>query len=200
MSYKLEQLTCEDREKLVQHIKKDTQNLKNEYRTKMQIYKESLIGDKKIYDALFANYRQEYENYHFNDIQAITDEENRRMHKADSNIFSILVMAFIVILVLIVTGSGCWLLGKINSSLQSMSLANNVISAVEIAFLFAYTAFFCWITFNPFINKIYRWKDNSDAWKEFHRKRDEYAEFHAEEKLIEYKRNKANGNEWWNRQ
>lgn len=58
MSYKLEQLTCEDREKLVQHIKEDTKKLKNEYRTKMQIYKESLIGDKKIYDALFANYRQ----------------------------------------------------------------------------------------------------------------------------------------------
>lgn len=200
MSYKLRQLTCEDREILIQHIKKDTQNLKNEYRTKMQVYEESLIGDKKIYDALFANYRQEYENYHINEIQAITDEENRRMHKADSNIFSILVITFIVILVLIVTGSGCWLLGKINSSLQSMSLANNVISAVEIAFLFAYTAFFCWITFNPFISKIYRWKDNSDAWKEFHRKRDEYAEFHAEEKLIEYKRNKANRNEWWNRQ
>lgn len=163
MSYKLKQLTCEDREKLVQHIKKDTKKLKNEYRTKMQIYKESLIGDKKIYDALFANYRQEYENYHINEIQAITDEENRRMHKADSNIFFILVMAFIVILVLIVTGSGCWLLGKINSSLQSMSLANNVISAVKIAFLFAYTAFFCWIAFDPFISKIYRWKDNTDA-------------------------------------
>ena len=35
MSYKLKQLTCEDREKLVQHIKEDTKKLKNEYRTKM---------------------------------------------------------------------------------------------------------------------------------------------------------------------
>ena len=30
MSYKLEQLTCEDREKLVQHIKEDTKKLKSQ--------------------------------------------------------------------------------------------------------------------------------------------------------------------------
>lgn len=188
MSYKLEQLTCEDREKLVQHIKKDTQNLKNEYRTKMQIYEESLIGDKEVYDALLANYRQEYENYHVDEIQAITDEENRRSHKADSNIFAILEMAFIVIFVFIVVGSAYWLFGKINSSLQSTSLSNSVISVIKIAFLLVYPTFLTWITFNPFISKIYRWKDNSDAWEEFYRKRDDYAEFHAEEKLIEYRR------------
>lgn len=200
MSYKLGQLTCEDREKLVQHIKKDTQNLKNEYRTKMSIYKESLIGDKKVYDALLANYRQEYENYHVNEIQAITDEENRRSHKADSNICFILVIAFIAILLLIAVSSDFWLFGKIRSSLQSTSLPKSISSIVEIAFLFVYPLFLAWITFNPFIDKIYRWKDNSDAWEEFYRKRDEYAEFHAEEKLIECKRNKANGNEWWNKQ
>lgn len=188
MSYKLEQLTCEDREKLVQHIKKDTQNLKNEYRTKMQIYEEALIGDKEVYDALLANYRQEYENYHVDEIQAITDEENRRSHKADSNIFAILEMAFIVIFVFIVVGSAYWLFGKINSSLQSTSLSNSVISVIKIAFLLVYPTFLTWITFNPFISKIYRWKDNSDAWEEFYRKRDDYAEFHAEEKLIEYRR------------
>lgn len=200
MSYKLEQLTCEDREKLVQHIKKDTQNLKNEYRTKMQIYEESLIGDKEVYDALLANYRQEYENYHVDEIQAITGEENRRMHKADSDIFFVLVIAFIAILVLIAVSSDFWLFGKIRSSLQSTSLPKSISSIVEIAFLLVYPSFLTWITFNPFIDKIYRWKDNSDAWEEFYRKRDEYAEFHAEEKLIECKRNKANGNEWWNKQ
>lgn len=200
MSYKLEQLTCEDREKLVQHIKKDTQNLKNEYRTKMQIYEESLIGDKEVYDALLANYRQEYENYHVDEIQAITGEENRRMHKADSDILFVLVIAFIAILVLIAVSSDFWLFGKIRSSLQSTSLPKSISSIVEIAFLLVYPSFLTWITFNPFIDKIYRWKDNSDAWEEFYRKRDEYAEFHAEEKLIECKRNKANGNEWWNKQ
>lgn len=200
MSHKLEQLTCKDREKLVQHIKTDTQNLKNEYRTKMLICKEALIGDKKVHDALVANYKQEYENYHISEIQAITDEENRRMRKADSNIFSILVMAFIAILVLIGVGSAYWLFGKISSLLQSTSLPKSISSIVEIAFLFVYPVFLTWITFNPFISKIYRWKDNPDAWEEFYRKRDEYAEFHAEEKLIECKRNKANGNEWWNKQ
>lgn len=180
--------------------KKDTQNLKNEYRTKMQIYEESLIGDKEVYDALLANYRQEYENYHVDEIQAITGEENRRMHKADSDIFFVLVIAFIAILVLIAVSSDFWLFGKIRSSLQSTSLPKSISSIVEIAFLLVYPSFLTWITFNPFIDKIYRWKDNSDAWEEFYRKRDEYAEFHAEEKLIECKRNKANGNEWWNKQ
>ena len=166
----------------------------------MQIYEESLIGDKEVYDALLANYKQEYENYHVDEIQAITDEQNRRTHKVDSDILFVLVMAFIAILVLIGVSSSFWLFGKINSLLQSMSLANSIISIVEIAFLFVYPSFLTWITFNPFIDKIYRWKDNTDAWEEFYRKRDEYAEFHAEEKLIEYKRNKANGNEWWNKQ
>lgn len=74
MSYKLRQLTCEDREKLVQHIKKDTQNLKHEYRTKMYISKEPIIGDKEVYDALLANSKQEYETYHVNEIKAIDGE------------------------------------------------------------------------------------------------------------------------------
>lgn len=166
----------------------------------MQIYEESLIGDKEVYDALLANYRQEYENYHINEIQTITGEENRRMHKADSDILFVLVIAFIAILALIAVSSDFWLFGKIRSSLQSTSLPKSISSIVEIAFLFVYPSFLTWITFNPFIDKIYRWKDNTDAWEEFYRKRDEYAEFHAEEKLIEYKRNKANGNEWWNKQ
>ena len=199
MSYKLGQLTCEDREKLVQHIKEDTKKLKNEYRTKMYISKEPMIGDKEVYDALLANSKQEYETYHVNEIKAIDGEQNRRMHVSNSCVFVITIISFIAIFAFVIVSSGYWFFGKINSSLQSMSLANNVISAVKIAFLFAYTAFFSWIVFNPFCSKFHRWKSNSDAWKEFYRKRDDYAEFHAKEKLIEYKRNKANGNEWWNK-
>lgn len=74
MSYRLGQLTYEDRERLVQHIKEDTKKLKNEYRTKMYISKEPIIGDKEVYDALLANSKQEYETYHVNEIKAIDGE------------------------------------------------------------------------------------------------------------------------------
>lgn len=188
MSYRLGQLTYEDRERLVQHIKEDTKKLKNEYRTKMYISKEPMIGDKEVYDALLANSKQEYETYHVNEIQAITDEENRRTHTFNSWFFIITVIVFLAIYALIVVGLGYWLFEKINSSLQSTSLSNSVISAIKIAFVFVYPTFLAWATFNPFISKIYRWEDNTDAWEEFYRKRDAYAEFHAEEKLIEYRR------------
>ena len=129
----------------------------------MQIYEESLIGDKEVYDALLANYRQEYENYHINEIQTITGEQNRRMQVSNSCVFVITIISFIAIFAFVIVSSAYWFFGKINSSLQSTSLSNNVISAVKIAFLFAYPAFFSWIVFNPFCSKFHRWKINSDA-------------------------------------
>ena len=122
------------------------------------------------------------------------------MQVSNSCVFFITIISFIAIFAFVIVSSSYWFFGKINSLLQSMSLANSIISIIKIAFLFVYPVFLTLITFKPFIDKIYRWKDNSDAWEEFHRKRDEYAEFHAEEKLIECKRNKANGNEWWTKQ
>lgn len=113
MSYRLGQLTYEDRERLVQHIKEDTKKLKNEYRTKMYISKEPIIGDKEVYDALLANSKQEYETYHVNEIKAIDGEQNRRMQVSNSCVFVITIISFIAIFAFVIVSSAYWFLGRL---------------------------------------------------------------------------------------